>query len=56
MAETTWKTIGGNLQILEHADGSVDMRHKENHDNVLYFTSDEWEAFRKGAKGGEFSV
>ena len=57
-----WRTssFSQSAECVETAflpDGSVALRHSRNPDgSVLIYTRREWEAFLKGAKGGEFDL
>jgi hypothetical protein len=47
---------GGCVEIAELPDGGRAVRDSKQHGTgpVLWFTADEWDAFLKGAKSGEF--
>ena len=63
LSAASWRTSshsqGGNdcAQITFLAGGSVALRHSKDPDgSVIVYTRREWDAFLKGAKGGEFDL
>lgn len=59
--DTNWHTSsysgkqGNCVQVKADDTGGVAVRHSSVPDDaILHFTADEWEAFVKGVKAGEF--
>lgn len=46
---------GGYVEVASLPDGGAAIRNSEHPETILFFTKAEWEAFKGGAKDGEFN-
>ncbi len=54
---SSYCSTGGCVEVAQHEDGSIALRDSKNvAKEAFVFTSEEWAAFVKGVKAGEFEA